>query len=654
MKKRNKQKQAVRRQDQPEPSPVERDVVPADGYFQKGLEAHAKQDLVTAERLYRDALAANPDHPHALNNLAVLLKGAGRIDEAILFYRKAVACAEEPVGVMNNLAIALLVQRRFPEVLDLMGRALILNPASVDTLFHFASGLREMTNFDLARRMLEYAVRIKPDHGAAQCNLGSLLRLIGLFRPAIDHLEQALRLSPNLLEIHVNLADTYKDHGLIAEAVPHYARAFALNPQHADAHSNLLLALNYTAGRGGAESLKAHKFWAQQHADKLTPSPMVHTNDPAPGRKLRLGLISSDLRRHSVAYFLEPTIEHLDKDAFEVFAYSNSGLEDEFSARFKGMTAAWREVVGMPHAQVARMIRDDGIDVLMDATGHTGGNRLLVFAHKPAPVQFTWLGYPNTTGLAAMDFRLTDAIADPIGLSDPWYTERIMRMTRPFLCYRPPAEANQPVGPLPMAESGIVTFGSFNNVAKLTPEVLTVWGRLLAAVPNGRLVLKSRCFQDAESKARFAGLIAQGGARADQIELLRHDEGAADHFAAYRRIDIGLDPFPYNGTTTTFEALWMGVPVVTLQGEQHAGRVGTSILVHCGLGDLVAVDQTAYIAIAAELARDPRRLGDLRAGMRDRLRRSPLLDEKGFAVAFGDSLRDMWRSWCFGRGGAAR
>ncbi|MBF0374726.1 MAG: hypothetical protein HQL39_15080, partial [Alphaproteobacteria bacterium] len=497
--------------------------------------------------------------------------------------------------------------------------------------------------------ILEYAVRISPDHGPAQCNLGSLLRLIGYFRSAVDHLEAAARLNPNLLEVHVNLADAYKDHGLIKEAVPHYARAFALNPQHAESHSNLLLALNYTSGRTGLESLKAHKFWAQQHADKLLPAESSHHNDPNPNRKLRLGLVSSDLRRHSVGYFLEPLFEHLDRDAFEIFAYSNSGIEDEFTARFKALSTGWRSIIGVPNDEAARMIRDDGIDILMDATGHTGGNRLLVFAHKPAPVQFTWLGYPNTTGMAAMDFRITDAITDPIGASDPWYTERIVRLGRPFLCYRPPAEAIQPVAPPPAAETGTVTFGSFNNIAKLTPQVLTVWGRLLAAVPNGRLILKSRCFQDEETKGRFAGLIAQGGARPDQIVLFPHDESSKDHFAAYNRIDIGLDPFPYNGTTTTIEALWMGVPVVTLQGDQHAGRVGASILIHSGLGDLVTIDEASYIATAAALAGDPDRLADLRAGMRERLLRSPLLDEKGFAVSFGDAMRGMWKTWCHRR-----
>ncbi|MBF0305914.1 MAG: tetratricopeptide repeat protein [Alphaproteobacteria bacterium] len=652
MTKRRKQKQHARPH-RPSQSPnlesTRELAVAQDQSFQKGIEAHAKGDLAVAENWYLQALAENPDHAHALNNYAVLLKTAGRVDEAIAFYRKAIDRAEDPIGVMNNLAIALLVQRRFSEVLELLGRAIVLSPGSVESLFHFASALREVTNFDLSRKMLEYAVRISPGHGAAQCNLGSLLRLLGSFRPALNHLEAAARLTPTLLEVHVNLADTYKDHGLIKEAVPHYARAFALNPQHAESHSNLLLALNYTSGRSGLESLKAHKFWAQQHADKLLPADSAYRNSPDPDRKLRLGLVSSDMRRHSVGYFLEPLFEHLDRDSVEIFAYTNSSIEDEFTARFKALSVSWRSVVGVSNEAAAQVIRNDGVDILMDATGHTGGNRLLVFAHKPAPVQFTWLGYPNTTGMAAMDFRVTDAITDPIGSSDPWYTERIIRLGRPFLCYRPPPEANLPVAPAPATASGIVKFGSFNNIAKLTPQVVNIWGRLLATVQNGRLILKSRCFQDEETKSRFTNLLLEGGARYDQIALFPHDESSTDHFSAYNRIDIGLDPFPYNGTTTTFEALWMGVPVVTLQGEQHAGRVGTSILVHAGLGDLVAVDEASYIAIAAGLASNPRRIADLRAGMRERLRRSSLLDEKGFSVAFGDALRGMWKSWCFGR-----
>ncbi|MBF0333070.1 MAG: tetratricopeptide repeat protein [Alphaproteobacteria bacterium] len=617
--------------------------------FQQGVAHHTGGDLAAAEAIYRQVIERDPKHPHALNNLGVLLKVTGRIDEALGFYRRAAEVSPVPAQIHNNLAIALLGMRRFSEAAEEAARALVLEPASPVALFHLSSAVRETSNLDLCRRLLEHAVRVDPAYSPAQCNLGNALRLFGYFQRAIDALQAALRVDPDVLEAHVNLGDVHKDHGLIAECIPHYAQAFARAPNHPEAHSNLLLALNYPAGRTGVESLKAHAFWGQQHADKLLDSVPAHVNSRDPARKLRLGIVSSDLRRHSVAYFLEPVFERLDRDAFEIHCYSNSHMEDAYTERFRAVSAGWRNILGLPNEVAANLIRGDGIDILLDVAGHTGGHRLMVFAHKPAPVQVTWLGYPNTTGMKAMDYRLTDAVVDPLGVADPFYTERLVRLNRLFLCYRPPPEADLPVAPPPaLAAGGRVTFGSFNNVSKMTPGVLAAWARLLVAVPNSRLVLKSRAFLAPETQERFLMALGQAGARRDQIQLAQFVDGNADHFRAYDQIDIALDPFPYNGTTTTCEAMWMGVPVVTLQGVEHAGRVGATLLAHCGLGHLVTGDVESYIAAAADLAGNLPRLANLRAGLRRRLDRSPLRDEMAFTRAFEDALRDMWAEWCHG------
>ncbi|MBF0332223.1 MAG: tetratricopeptide repeat protein [Alphaproteobacteria bacterium] len=614
--------------------------------FQEALAAHTKGDTTSAEAMYRAILGENPRHANSLNNLAVILKTTNRVEEAIEVYRTAIDVFEDVAQVSSNMAIALLMRRRYQEAADICVRALVRSPASTEVLFHLASAVRELNNSDLCRRLLEYVLVVDPNHAPALTNLGNLLRLIGHFRRTIDLLERAAKVKPDMLELHVNVADTYKDHGLIQESVPHYARAFAIGPEHAEAHSNLLLALNYQTGRGGFESLRAHHFWAQQHADKLTPADPAHDNAPDPDRVLRLGLISGDLRRHSVAYFLEPLFAHLDRGEFELHCYTNSNITDEYTQRFRDGATRWRDVVGMGKEDLARLVRDDGIDMLLDVSGHTGGNRLTTLALKPAPVQVTWLGYPNTTGMKAIDYRLTDAVADPIGSSDPYYTEKLVRLSRPFLCYRPPPEADLPVAPLPALANGHITFGSFNNTSKMSAQVLEVWGRILAAVPGSRLVLKGRAFVDQESGERFRKLITSGGAHPDQVVLKPYVHEVGGHFRVYDAVDIALDPFPYNGTTTTCEALWMGVPVVTLQGEQHAGRVGASLLAGCGLGDTVATTLDDYVGIAVRLAGDPGRLADLRAGMRRRVERSPLRDEAGFGRAFGDALRDLWHIWC--------
>jgi predicted O-linked N-acetylglucosamine transferase (SPINDLY family) len=348
-----------------------------------------------------------------------------------------------------------------------------------------------------------------------------------------------------------------------------------------------------------------------------------------------------------VAYFFEPLLEAHDRATFEVFCYAAASFADDTTRRLQAMAPHWQFVAGIKDADLQRQVRADGIDILVELAGHTANTRIDAFAPKPAPVTLAWLGYPTTSGLPTIDYRITDGVADPPGEADRLHTETLVRLPNGFLCYRPPAEAPE-VAPPAYREQGHITFGSFNAMSKVNGAVVAAWARILTAVPGSRLLLKGIILADEGVRQHFLDQFAQGGASADRIELLPRTASMAEHLAGYGRINIGLDPFPYNGTTTTCEALWMGVPVVTLRGDRHSARVGASLLSRLGLEELVAGSPEDYVGRAIDLAGNPDQLEALRVGMRARMRASPLRDEPGFARQFEAALRDLWRRWCAG------
>ncbi|MCD6305110.1 MAG: hypothetical protein J7M32_02335, partial [Deltaproteobacteria bacterium] len=419
-------------------------------------------------------------------------------------------------------------------------------------------------------------------------------------------------------------------------------KALEMRPGYAEAHSNLLFAMQCDPDVGDMEIFRESVNWWRRHGAGHARE-AGRGKDQDPGRRLRVGYVSPDFREHSVSRFFLPLIENHDRKAVEVFCYGDVKRPDRMTARIRELADHWRSIVGLGDDAVARQIREDRIDILVDLAGHTGGNRLLVFARRPAPVQVTWLGYPGTTGLGVMDYRLTDHVADPEGDADRWHTERLVRLSEGFLCYAPPEEAGE-VCSLPALKEGRVTFGSFNNFSKMNEQVAAVWSRILLSVPGSLLMLKSKSLRDAGVRGRCLEMFLRNGISEDRIVFEGYARTVKDHLLLYNRVDMGLDPFPYNGTTTTCEALWMGVPVVTLKGGRHAARVGASILTQVGLSDLIADTKEAYIRKAVELARDPGRLKALRAGMRDRLRKSTLLNGPGFAAAMEAAYQGMWRT----------
>jgi predicted O-linked N-acetylglucosamine transferase (SPINDLY family) len=567
---------------------------------------HYAETLALIDR----ALVLDPAQPATRYGRAMALQSLGRYDEAVGEYEQAVALKPDYVEALHNLAALLQKIGRTDEAISIYRRVLAL----------------------------------KPDYVDAYSNMGVALRDRFRFADAVACFEAALKRDPGHAELHNNLGVVLKAQGRLDEAAAHYRQALALKPDYVGAHSNILMSLNYRPDLDRGEVYRAHGEWDARHGRKRAPAEPVLPRDRNPDRPLRVGYVSPDFRDHSVAYFFEPLLARHDPRQVETVCYANAPKADHVTERLKSHARHWRQIDRLDEAAIAEQIRADGIDILVDLAGHSSNHALTVFARKPAPLQVTWLGYPNTTGLAAMDYRLTDEIADPPGAAAALHTERLEYLPHGFLCYQP-AKSAPPASALPAAASGIVTFGSFNNLAKVTPQVVAVWAEILRCVSNSRLLLKSAAFADAATRRLYAGRFGVAGIGPERLSLLPQDVGTTAHLARYHELDVALDPFPYSGTTTTCEALWMGVPVLTLAGSTHAGRVGASLLTRLGLDSLVALDEAGYVAAAIRLAGDLSALAALRAGLRARLSRSPLCDAGGFAREIEAAYRRMWQRY---------
>jgi predicted O-linked N-acetylglucosamine transferase (SPINDLY family) len=487
-----------------------------------------------------------------------------------------------------------------------------------------------------------HAIALRADYIDARNNRGVALVQRGQLGEAEREFLDVLRLQPGNATALRNLGSTLKHQGRHEEALACYRAALEITPRDATLRSDYLLALNYLQGQAPGALFEAHAEWGQLQG--ATSLPIQPLQDPDPGRPLHIGYVSADFYDHSVAHFIEPLLAEHDREAFIVHCYADVVLEDAVTARLRALPLHWHSIAGLGDTEVAERVRHDRIDILVDLAGHTGGNRLALFAQRPAPVQVTYLGYPNTTGVPAIDYRLTDAIADPPG-SEAFHTETLVRLEHGFLCYQGDPDLASAVEP-PVLRHGHPTFGSFNNLAKITPEVIAVWARLLMALPAARLVLKNKSLRDAGVRQHLLEAFAAHGVVAERLELIGWLADPADHLRLYDRIDVALDTFPYNGTTTTCEALWMGVPVITVRGDRHAARVSASLLQRVGLEDLVAGDLEDYARRAIMLAEDVPRLAGLRAGLRARMQQSPLCDRQGFARELEAAYRKMWQWRC--------
>jgi predicted O-linked N-acetylglucosamine transferase (SPINDLY family) len=433
-----------------------------------------------------------------------------------------------------------------------------------------------------------------------------------------------------------------KDQGRLTEAVESFQTALRKKPGHAPAHSAILAAMAYGAWVTPAELAAAHAEWDRQYAAPLRSTWRRHENVRDPARPLRLGFVSPDFVRHPVGFFLVRAWEHLDRGQYPVTAYSDRRSDDDFTPRLQAAASRWRAVFALSDEQLAEQIRGDAIDILFDLAGHTGNNRLLVLARKPAPIQITWIGYEGTTGLSAMDYLLADRFVVPPG-SERHYREKVLRLPDGYVCYDPPELAPEP-GPLPAIGQGSITFGSFSNPAKITPQVVALWARVLQRVPGSRLLLKYRGLDDEGTRRRFEALFAEQGIDGRRLGFSGWSS-YGEMLDEYQQVDVALDPFPFSGSATTCEALWMGVPVITLPGETFASRHSLSHLTNSDQAETIARDEEQYVELAAGLAGDIPRLAAMRAGLRRQVAGSRLCDGPRFAGELMGLLRGVWREW---------
>ncbi len=617
-------------------------------------------------------LTASPNHVEGLGLLGVIAQKMDRHDLAIAQFQKALKIDPTQVDLYAHLGISLYQLGKKELAIEILQTAQTQFPQSEEIQQNLAAmeagRLPESAQKDLeeqirqglekaikahhigerkeAARWYQKVLQIQPENAQALNNLGTLLHEEGQLAEATNYFQKALYINPDNDNAFCNLGSLLKDQGRLDEAIHSIKKALALNPNSHTAHNALLLSLHCVAC--DAEQLfHQHRVWGDTQRGQSLLFQQKSERDLEPDRPLRVGFVSGDFQTHSVSYFFESFLMAYDPNKLKVTCYSNAHKVDKVTERLKGLVEGWVQIADLDDQSAAQKIYEDQMDILVDLSGHTAGNRLRVFAKKPAPIQVTWLGYPNTTGLAVMDYRITDAIADPPGQSDRHSVEKLHRLDSGFLCYRPLPDA-PPVAPLSMKTSGQPTFVSFNNFAKITPKMVSVWAEILTALPGSTMLIKNHSLSCPTVRKRHLALFSEAGVDTTRLTLLSRTPSTQDHLALYGESDIGLDTFPYNGTTTTCEALWMGVPVIVMRGDRHVSRVGASLLTQIGLESLIAEDWDDYIEKAVALGNDPQRLGGLRHEMRQRMQASTLCNAPLFAAGMEQGFRTMWQRWCRG------
>ncbi len=542
------------------------------------------------------------------------------------------------VAASYLLGLSLMRMGRLDESVAPLGVAAAQEPPQRDCVMNHADALFGCGRYVEGAREMARATRYYPACGRAHAKLAFMLMRCGMFVDAMESCLRAMQLEPKAGDVAALFGTCLTSLGRPEEAEGWFEKAVALEPTNYFVQGERAFHCNYVHGRTREETLREHERYGSLVRGSGGAGP-EREYDADPNRRLRVGLVSADLGDHPVARFLRGWLAHRDGEQFSLYAYSNLAREDECTAEIKGLFTAWRTIRNMTDQAATDLVRRDEIDILIDLSGLTGGSRMRVMAARAAPVQMTYLGYPNTTGLTEIDYRIVDDLTDPEG-ADAWATEELLRMPAPFLCWTPPE--NSPNVRAREAERPF-TFGSFNYPGKMSEHTLELWRRVLEATPGSRLMLKAKGFDEPKSRASVEKHLGACGLDLSRVELRGFAEDLRSHLAHYEDVDVALDPFPYHGTTTTCEALWMGVPVVSLVGDRHASRVGLSILSAVGLGSMVARDEDHYVAIAGMLASRPAALAALRASLRARVAGSALCDAPGFARRFEGSLRAAWR-----------
>jgi protein O-GlcNAc transferase len=582
---------------------------------------------------FRLAVEAQPGIAAFHNELGTALAYAGDLTGAKAVLRTAAELSPDLPEIQNNLGNVERSSGAYPSAVACYRRALELRPDYPEAWTNLGVVLQETDDLEGARDAYERAIAIDPKNAFALTHLGVVLATAGDLSGAEALHRAAIESDPAIAAAHSNLAIVLKDQGQLAAARTAYERAMALDDGDPGIHSNALMARCYEIDIDERTLYAAHLAFGERYETSIVTAPPAAPRQEGP---LRIGYVSADLYSHSVASFIAPVLERHDRGGFHVTCYSDVVGGDKVTAGLRAAADAWRDTARLGDPALLSQIQADAIDILVDLGGHTAGNRLAVFAQRAAPLQLSWIGYPATTGLSRMDYRLTDRWADPPGEADRWHSETLLRLEGGFLCYQAPDDA-----PAPSTERNrdAVTFGSFNNLSKINEPVIDAWAAILRAVPDARLLLKSRQLADDGVRGRLIAAFGSRAVDAGRLDLRARIASRAEHLALYHEIDIALDTFPYNGTTTTCEALWMGVPVVALSGTRHAGRVGASLLARAGWEAWIADSPERYVAIASALARgrpEP-------AQVRTQFGASQVMDAARFTKSLEEDLRRIWR-----------
>ncbi|MGB6691260.1 MAG: tetratricopeptide repeat protein [Terracidiphilus sp.] len=602
------------------------------------------------ETLARSFISRYPKSGFAWNILGALCQRKRRFSEAEGFYRSALQADPESVDACFNLGRMLQVKGALAEAERTFRRAIEINAGFLEAHYSLGEVFHQQGAFAQAETCYRRAIEIQPDLAVAHNNLAIALRRQD--RPAESEAScrRAIELNPGLAEAWCSLGAALQDQGQLAEAAAGFRRALEIQPDLPVAYHGLLFCLSHGGETDPEVLFEEHVRFGDRFEAPLRPAWPRHRNSRDPDRQLQVGFVSGDFRDHAMANFMEPVISHLAKDAgLSLHAYSNNASEDAVTHRLRDHFSQWSKVFALSDEVLAAKIQADGIDILIDLTGHTAHNRLLTFARKPAPIQCGWIGYLGTSGLKSIDYYLADRHFLPPGEFDRYFTEKIVYL--PAVAPFQPSLDAPDINPLPALTNGRVTFGSFSRISKLNPRVIALWSELLRALPESQMLIGGMPCDGRQQVV--GGWFKDEGIAPERLEFHTRCD-CRGYFALHHRVDLCLDPFPFTGATTTGNALWMGVPTLTLSGQTVPGRLGPALLRHAGLEGFVARNPQEFVEKGIYWARNPESLAQLRAGMREQFLRSPIGQPSLVAESLADSFRAMWRRWCASRSELSR
>lgn len=607
-----------------------------------------------------DLFYSSKETPVSLKNHGNILLNNGRVSEAEQLYRRAIGLDPGFMPAHYNLGNALRTQGRFEEALAAYESALKLAPDDYEICMNMGATLIDLGRAADALQAFSHANELMPGAAEPLVNMGVAYGQLGQLEKSMasgnrshqtqydlnveaEYYNKALLIKPDLVVAHNYIGHVLRNQVKLDAAIESYRKALLLKPDYAEAYTSLLLAIQYSPKYTPSEIIAEHQRFAKQFEAPLKPFWPVHKNVREPKKRLKVGYVSGDFRDHAVAYFIEPILANHDKSQVEVFCYSNHPSHDSITDRIIAMADYWIPCKGLSDEQLAERIHSDGIDILVDLSGHTAHNRLLAFARKPAPIQVTWLGYPGTTGLAAMDYRLTDEYQDPVGMTEQYHTETLLRL--PSSATFQPAAESPPLNALPALTSNQFTLACLNNLVKINQDAIRLWARILVALPHARLMLGNAT--DEQTRQKLIDMFAQESIGAERL-VLHPTMPLGDYLALHHQIDLALDTFPYNGGTSTCHSLWMGVPVITLAGNNSAARVGVAVMAGVGLTEFVTTSTDEYFERALAFANDLPGLDRVRQSLRERMAAQSIANPLHLTRHLEEAFRNIWGKWCDG------